>query len=85
MSFDFDKVVDKAIKNKDYSSAIEYLEKNSIECLKDNKVLERLLNRAATNNLYEEIEQILTILRKKSFLFDSIDYTHGLRQLIKDG
>ena len=52
--------------------------------MKDSKIIERLLNRAATYDEIENIERILSILRKTSFLFDSIDYTHGIRQLIKN-
>jgi hypothetical protein len=79
----FDEVVGNAIKDSKLSTAVEYLEDNTTECMKDSKAIERLLNRTATCDEIDNIERILSALRKASFLFDSIDYTHGIRQLIK--
>ena len=52
--------------------------------MKDSKSIERLINRAVTYDKYDEIQKIYSILSKKSFMFDSIDYTEGLKLLIND-
>ena len=84
MSYDFDEVVNNAVQSGDLHSAIDWLDDHSEEWMKDSKAIERLINRAVTYDKFDEIERIIKILAKNSFMFDSIDYTDGLKHLISD-
>ena len=84
MSYNFEEVVNESVKKGDLSIAIDCLEAHTSDVMKDSKNIERLINRAVTYDKFDEIQRIFKILMKNSFMFDSIDYTQGLKILIND-
>lgn len=80
----FEQEVNDAFKNSDLKPAIDFLNDNTKEVMKDSKQVERLLTKAAMLDELDHIEAIFTSLIKASFVFDAVDYTYALRSIITD-